>query len=208
MGKSTVNNAGTVPGPLFIAFTFSIAGWALLALWLLQTGAGLRSQGVAALWGLWLCFVSVRRPRIGRAASRKDASLTTREHRKPSRRDAVWAVLFLVMGATLGTLVLLDQTTVLGVACLGLVMVPWSRVSFCRNHLLAASTAVWTGMVSIIAPNYRSIDPIFLPIACWVFWAFATISLLLRIEQLARAERVAKVPPQVPHQATSADIST
>jgi hypothetical protein len=195
MGKSTASTEDTVPAGLFIAFTFSIAGWALLELSLLQTAAGLRAQGMAALWGLWLCLISIRRPRIGRAAPQNHDSLTTREHRKPSRPDAIWAVLLLVMGGTLGTLVLLGQIMVLGAACFGLVMVRWSRISFFRYHFLAACTAVLTGMALIIGPDFRSIDPIVLPIASWVFWAFATISILLRIEQLARAERVSKVPP-------------
>jgi hypothetical protein len=208
MGRNTVKTADTVPAALFISFAFSIAGWALLELWLLQIGAGLRAHGMAALFGLWLGFLSIRRPRIGRAGLSSASITATSGHRKFGRADAGWVLVFLMAGGILGSLVLRGQTIVLVVAAIGLALVPWSRVRFCCRHLLTACTAIWTGMVSIIALGHGSIDPVFLPIACWVLWASSMVSLVLRIEQLSRAERISKAQPEVLHPTPSAHIST
>lgn len=208
MGKSTAKTAGTVPAPLLISFAFSIAGWALLELWLLRIGAGLRAHGMATLFGLWLGLLSIRRPRIGRTGFPSGGITAKIEHRKFGRADAGWVLVFLMVGSILGTLVLLGLASVLSVVAVGLALVPWSRVRFCRSHFLAACTALWFGMAPIIALGYGSIHPMFLPIACWVLWASSACSLLLRIEQLWRAERISKAKPQAPDLTTSADIST
>lgn len=175
---------------------------------MLQIGAGLRAHGMAALFGLWLGFLSIRRPRIGRAGLSSVSIPATTGHRKFGRADAGWVLLFLMAGGILGTLVLRGPAIVLGVAAIGLALVPWPRVGFCHRHLLTACMAVWTGMVSIIAPAYGSIEPMSLPIACWVLWASSMFSLFLRIGQLSRAESISKAKPEVLHPTPSADIST
>ena len=188
--KKTVGNGSA---PLFMSFVFSVGGWALLELWFLRIGAGLRAQGMAALFGAWLGYLSVRRPRIGRAGLPPSNIMASHPYRRFDSADAGWAMFFLVLGGVLGALVLLSQTMVLGAAAIGLSLFPWSRVHFCRSHFLLACVTAWTGMLAVTTLGYGSIDPIFLPVACWILWVSAGVSLLARIERMARAERT-KVP--------------
>jgi hypothetical protein len=207
MGTSTAKTGVMGPAPSFIAFVFSLAGWALLALWFLRMGAGFLAHGTAASVGLWLSFLSIRRPGIGPGDRSQRERSATQEHRTFRGADAGWALLLLAVGAVLGVLVLRGGTIALGAAGIGLSFAPWSRVHFCRNHFGAACTMVWIGMASIMAPGYRSITPMFLPIACWVLWACACLGLFWRIDQLSRAQRIAKATPQVPDPISAANTA-
>jgi len=197
---NTAKAAGNASSRLFMAFAFSVGGWALLELWLLRVGAGLRAQGMAALCGLWLGYLSMRRPRIGRPDLLPSDTTALRPDRAFGAADAGWAVCFVVLGGALGAIVLLSQTVVLGVAAIGLSFFPLSRVHFCRNHFFVACTAVWTGLLSIPALGYRLIAPMFLPVASWILWFSAGVALLARIERMTRAERIARAMPNIPIQ--------
>ena len=207
MGTSTAKTGVIVPAPSFIAFVFSLAGWALLELWFLRTGAGFLAHGTAALVGLWLSFLSIRRPSIGPSDRSQRERSATQEHRKFRSADAGWTLLLLAVGGVLGVLVLRGGTIALGAAAIGLSFVPWSRVHFCHNHFGAACMTVWIGMASIMTLGYRLITPMFLPIACWVLWACACLGLFWRIDQLSRAERIAKAKPEVPDPISAADTA-
>lgn len=206
MGKDTVTTADTVSGPHFIALVFSVAGWAVLELFLLQIGAGGRAHCMTALFGLLLGYLSIRRPRIGRPGL-PSAEIGASQHHRLGRAELGWVLLFVVAGAVLGTLVLEGDTIILGIVTISLALAPWSRMHFCRSYLLLACTAVWTGMVSVIVPGRSSIAPMFLPIASWVLWASTLISLFLRIERLSRAERVAGARRQGPCSTASTNSS-
>jgi hypothetical protein len=196
--KNTVHTPRIVLAPLFISFAYSIAGWGLLELWLFQIGAGFRAHAMAAVFTLWLVFMSIRRPRIGRIDPQSDGTRTAGQFRGFVRADAGWALLFLVAGSILGALVVVALTVVLTAGALILVFIPWSRVRFCRNHFLAACTALWTGILLIVGPHHSQIDRMFLPIACWVLWTVSGYGLILRIAQLSRAERATNSSSPVP----------
>lgn len=207
MGQETVTPANTASGPLLIAFAFSVAGWALLELWLIQIDAGVRAHCMAALFGLLLGCLSIRRPRIGLTDFPSDEVKANSGHRKLDRANIGWALLFLAVGIILGTLVLRGDTILLGIAAMSLALAPWSRVRFCCSHLLVACTAVWTGMLTVMIPGRSSIAPVFLPLACWVLWISTMTSLFLRIEQLSRADRAARTRSQDSPSAASANTS-
>lgn len=192
MGTNAAKTEVDAHAPLLVALVYSAAAFVLMELWLLGMGAGLRAHGLAALFGLWPIVLCIRRPRIGRR------DLSRHEHAARQRHgfrtaDAGRVLVLLLVGAILGMLVLRAGTVALGIAAVGLSFAPWQRVDFCRKHFLLASTTMLTGMLSVMAVGYRSILPMFLPIACWIFWASAGIALLWRIEKLSRAERLAKI---------------
>jgi hypothetical protein len=181
--------------PLLIACSCSLAGWAILALWLLQIGAGVGGHGLAALAGLWLSYLCIRRPRIGQPALAATGGSRTTQHRGLRPVDAGWALLLLVVGGVVGILAMRGGTVALIVVTMGLGFAPWSRVAFCRDHFYVASAALLVGTLSAMALGYRSTAPMFLPVACWALWACACTGLCWRITRLAAAERRAKAQP-------------
>lgn len=207
MDTNTAKTTELASPPLFIPFVFSIAGWAMLEAWLLQVGARFGAHGAATLCGAWLGYLCLRRPRIGRVAHPASVSTAAIEHRRFGSADAGWMAILLVLGGLMGALASLSSAVVLGAAAIALSLFPWSRVQLCRHYFFGACAAAWTGMLSVMALRHGYIAATFLPLACWVLWTTACISLLMRIERLARAERVAKAKPRAPRPVTSADTS-
>ena len=205
MDASTPEREVVPPAPLFIAFVFSFAGWALLELWLVRIGARFSSHGVVAILGLWLCFLSIRRPRIGLDVFPQNDSHVIHGDRTFRGADAGWALFLFVLGGMLGVFMLQDGTFALGLVATGLAFVPWSRVRFCRAHFCAACTAIWVGIVSIIVLDFRSLSLMFLPLASWILWTCASIALCWRLAQLSRAERIQKSKSRASHSTSLTD---
>jgi hypothetical protein len=194
--------------PLFIALALSLAGWGFLTLWLVQVHAGYRMYLVAAVFALWIVFLSIPRPRIGADTLPGSANGKVGAQRALRPAAAGWVLLLLAIGAGLGNLVLLASFTPLFFAAVVLASMPWQRVQFCRDHTTAACTAMLVGMALMTAPNYRRIASLFLPLTWWAFWAGACVSLLLRIDRMSRAARRAKAIGPMPAVDTSARSPT
>jgi hypothetical protein len=173
----------------FIAFVFSLAGFALVEAWLLILGAGFPAHGIALVLGLPPGFMAIR----GTWRDRNDLRFSDTAAAGPRRGfntfNLVSAALLIAAGAVLGLLILYAQAFPLVIGAASLTFVPWSRISFYRRHFIAACMSIWIGIASVLAIGHQIIDVIFLPLACWVLWAFACVGLLRRAEHLWRAGR-------------------
>lgn len=197
------------PAPLFIAFTFSVAGWALLEMWLVQMRAGLRMHGIALLIGIWFCYFSARRPRIGQFDHPADREEDTAGRLPPPsvEVDFRWAVLLFILGCLLGVSVLSSLTMLVLVVAGPMTVIPWAQVRFCRTHFFAACSAVWTGMLLVLAFGHALIAPFTLALASWALWSMVFVSLVVRIANMARADRLAKLTAASALPTASADTS-
>lgn len=167
-----------VLGSSFIAVVFLLVGLTLLEAWLLVVGGRLLHHAFALAFALLLLFMAVRRVSGKLHGLRVDD--TAPADPRPgfdASRLAGPAVLALV-GMLLGLLIINGGLFPLAIVVSILAFAPWSRISFCRHHFIAACMSVWMGTLAVLAIGHNAIDLMFPPIACWVLWAYACFALI------------------------------
>lgn len=176
--------------PPIIALALTFFGLALIEAWLASLHARPSSHVLAAIPGLLLVSLSIRRSPTFRIWFFHKGSDAARYGRFDAC-DAGTALLLSATGSLLGVLVLSGMVVPLVIVAMGIQFIPWWRLRLCRDHFFGASTLLWLTGCLVIAAGYRTIDFMTLPIAGWALWTCACFSLLQSISQLWRAERTA-----------------
>jgi hypothetical protein len=192
MNTNTAKTEMAVSDSSFMALVFALGGFALVEAWLLILGAGLSAHGIALAFGLPLGLMAMRGTWRDRNDLRFSDTSAVRSHRGARTFNLVSAALLIAAGTVLGLLILYARAFPLAIGAASLTFIPWSRICFYRRNFIAACMSIWTGTGFVLAIGHQIIDVMFLPLACWVLWAFACIGLLRRAEHLWRAERSAK----------------
>lgn len=172
----------------FMTLVFSLAGWALFEAWAVIMGATWVGHVLIAVPGLILTVLSLPRSSTGDL----DPAGDKKGLLKGSRWVLAPPVFLFLLGAVLGLLILMGFMVLLGLVVACLSFAPWSRLAFSRQHFALCCSATLTGLIFPIAVGHRSVDLMFLPLACWVFWLCACCALLVQAEKRYRVERKAK----------------
>lgn len=201
MDSDTVQLRRPRPYRPFLPLFFSIAGWVLLQAWIALIGANYRAHILVAVPGavltLWSAFPFPGTGHIPpQAADKPD-----RASRWAATADAL---LLLAIGAVLGGLIAKGSLFLLCVGAMALHFVPWPRLRIGQRHPALPCAAALCGFAAAVLAGYRSIEPMFLPLAAWALWVCACIGLILRAEQSWRAKRRAAARCGYAHPAQAA----
>jgi hypothetical protein len=189
MDSETVQPVKRRPYWSFIALNNSLLGWGLFEAWLFSMTAGFIWHIFAAISGATLVIRSALRPSIdhGCVFDRNKGPLME------ARSAKLACPLLFIMGAIIGAVVLDGSSTLLGVIVAAFTFAPWSRLHFTRDHMAISCAATVSGLLSVTAIGYRSIDVMSLPFAAWTFWGFACCALLFRAEHVRLAKQLTTV---------------
>ncbi|MCC2955254.1 hypothetical protein LK542_06455 [Massilia sp. IC2-477] len=179
MSKHPIELPDAVLNASFLALLLSLAGWTLVEAWLLAVHAGLRAHLLASAAGLGFAYFSAKRlapigqhPFAGR--------------QRISRADLWCALWLLTIGGLLGIVAMRAASLLLLTLLCALYVLPWSRMALCRRLPLPAGVWTWAGM-ALATFGLDTRDPMFLPLAGWICWACASVTLLNRTLRLRRA---------------------
>jgi hypothetical protein len=192
MSANAAGRRDVVFNTSFISLVYAFAGWILLEIWLVSINAGIATHSILSVPALVLAFFSVKHLPLYISPVRGNANPDS--HRPPcfKGRDVLPLLLLLGMGVVLGMLIIVNSTLALFAIAAPLSFAPWSRISFCRLHCMLACAAIWSGLGATLAMTHSAVSDIFLPLACWVFWACACLAAFRRLEKLWQEERQAK----------------
>jgi hypothetical protein len=176
MKTDTLRLRAPIGNGAFIAFIFSIFGWALIQAWFVRVAAPIVLQALAALLGISLAAIGHRRYRMQWLAL-PPAQPQSNRHRL--LLDGACLLLLLVTGYILGQLVLSVWMSPLLIFAIGLTFAPWSRVPLCRRSFLVSGILFGAGAAyPLLFPAISSADPLRLLVAAWALWAAAVFALL------------------------------
>lgn len=186
MDSDTVQLMKLRPYRPFLPLFFSVTGWALLQTWTYLIGANFRAHILVAVLGLVLTLWSVF-PFPG-------SQHVTAEKKDSKPRESCWsaisgALLLLVLGAVLGSLIAGGSLFLLSVAAMALNFVPWTRLPLGQRHPAVPCAAASCGFAAAVLAGHQSIEVMFLPLVTWAFWLCTCAGLMLRAEHSRRAKR-------------------
>jgi hypothetical protein len=167
---------------LFAAFILALLGWGLAHAWAVQAGMDRLVHGLLSLPGLALCAVL-----LVRYARHWPARLVPlyRSRRRGLAALAVATgaagVLFFT-GLALALAVVEGSAVLLVLAALVLALLPWTRLSLCRDHFFLSTLIVGAGTVGgLDAAGYVFPEPQYATgaLACLCMASLATVFIAL-----------------------------
>ena len=170
----------------FLPTFFSLAGWAILYIWLFLMQVNIRVYIVPGALGLLLTVWPV-------IFSRHGQYCTARGNGGPSWNFRLAAVsqilLLLALGAALGSLVVIGSVALLAVSAALLNFLPWRRLPLSALHPALACLVTGCSCGLTLYAGWQDVAMMFLPLAAWSFWVSALIGLILNADQSRRVER-------------------
>jgi hypothetical protein len=192
MNTTSPRPSTSPPPPTFIGLVLALSGWALIEAPLVLLHAGLPAHLIPTMMALYLISASTRRLKLPQQQLDEKAGPAKAQHSSSTTKQVGWAICLVAVGALTGTLVQGNISIPLGLAILVLNFMPWSRISFCRDHIILASVLMCVGMGLPFLMSHRPISPITLLVSRWLFWLCATLDILRRLGRLWQAERILK----------------
>jgi hypothetical protein len=116
--------------------------------------------------------------RIRRAKSEGDDALLIRVMADTRVPSIGWPIVLLVTGSSLGLLIVVGSTVLLGVFAIGCSIVPWYRIRLCRERPVWASLIMCGGGAIVVAIYRHDVGFMFLPLAAWTLGVAALSALL------------------------------
>ncbi|MFS2027856.1 hypothetical protein [Massilia sp. CT11-137] len=116
--------------------------------------------------------------RIRRAKSEGGDALLVHVKTDTGISNIGWPIVLLMTGSSLGLLIVLGSTVLLGVFAIGCSMVPWYRIRLCRERPVWAGLIMCGGGAIVIAIYRHYVGFMFLPLAAWIL-GVAALSVLL-----------------------------
>lgn len=174
----------------FLALVFSALGWLLLECWLTARGASMMGHFIFCLIGLYLGLVTIRNHR------RNLDYFRSRYQRRDVAEDGlgptfVLSILFFVaVGGIIGTFIVVSSAFSFSIVCFGMIAIPWTRLSPCVTTPHIPFIAIVSGAVIALAPSYRIVDSLILPIACWVLWIFSVTGQVFHLARIVETRRL------------------
>lgn len=157
---------------------FTLTGWALLSVWLITMGARPLAQVLAAIPALLLTRICTSHLSV---EDREMGASDINRRRTPPYGAMLVAALLFGTGAILGTLVVFGSAVLLAAVAIPLSLAPWWRLSLNRHRGSLSFGITSGGFICALATGYQSVDVMFLPLACWIFWSCVACTCLLKI---------------------------
>lgn len=89
-----------------------------------------------------------------------------------------WPIVLLITGSSLGLLIVVGNTVLLGVFAIGCSIIPWYRIRLCRERPVRAGLIMCAGGAIVVATCRHYVGFMFLPIAAWALGVAALCALL------------------------------
>ncbi|MFL6671780.1 MAG: hypothetical protein ACJ8LG_00645 [Massilia sp.] len=180
MANTPAAAGATVFSCSFSGSILLISGLVLVETWSVGIRAGAGAHVFIALVGLFLGAAAF-------SSYRRSAGIVTQS--EPGRNgtastpgitviETAWCILFCALGNVLIQLLIREWRTTFLVFVAGLAFVPWSKVVFCRRHFVVACAMFVAGGICGLVLLGVPADPIILPVATWILWISAAITLL------------------------------
>ena len=151
---------------LFGTFFLSAFGWGMLQTWAAGVGASAILHALIAvpcLSMIGIVFYRYRRHWPGRQPLGK-AQRTSSRHSGVSR-SFMWCSTLAVVGFGIGAAVGWGSISLILLAVLGMLAIPWTSIPLCRDHFFVAAAALGVGAAAGLAVFSTPLYPLYYPIA-------------------------------------------
>lgn len=157
---------------LFTASLLSVSGWALFHVWAGAISAGAFIHVLIALPSMTICGLLFYRYSLHWPA-RPAGSIGDKEDRRLSlNRSAIaWSFLLLAMGVAVAWIVDYGSLFVLAIVVAGMIFIPWTKISLCRDHFFVSVALILIGGAVGLALSETPVHSIYRPLCAWIFLA-------------------------------------
>ncbi|MFL6635860.1 MAG: hypothetical protein ACJ8HJ_26470 [Massilia sp.] len=163
-------------GNVCVVLAYSAGGAALMNTWLYMVHARLLAYFLMTI--LWLSPAFLSMLRIRRTTSECKDALLAHVKADTGVSSIGWPIVLLITGSTLGLLIVVGSTVLLGVFAIGCTMIPWYRIRLCRERPVLASLIMCGGGAIVVAVYRHHVGFMFLPLAAWILGVAALSALL------------------------------
>lgn len=150
---------------LFGTFFLSILGWGMLHVWALQIGARGFAHVFIAAPSLALCGILLFR--YSHHWPTQQFGQEGKSRQFLDYRSLTWYVVLIAAGIAMALLMQECSIFVLVLAGVGLTIVPWVRVSVCRDHFFTSALAIGAGAVIGLILSGKPPHPLHYPPGAW-----------------------------------------
>lgn len=185
-------------GNICVVLAYSVGGAALMNTWLFMVHTSLLACLLFTIPWLSLAFLSMLR--IRRTKSESEAGLLVHLRADTGASSFAWPIVLLIIGTSLGLLIVMGSAVLLGVFAIGCSIIPWYRICLCRERPVWASLIMCSGGAIVVAIYRHDVEFMFLPLAAWILSVaalsafFGTIPKQLPRKQPERADPVPAEP--------------
>lgn len=163
-------------GNVCVVLAYSAGAAALMNTWLFMVHASPLAYLLMTILLLSPALLSMLRIRRGK--SEGEDALLVRVLAGTGISSIGWPIVLLITGSSLGVLVVVGSTVLLGVFAIGCSVVPWYRIRLCRERPVWASLIMWGGGAIVVAIYRHHVGFMFLPLAAWTLGVAALSALL------------------------------
>lgn len=176
---------------LFATFFLTAFGWGLLHTWAVQVGARGLFHLFVAVPGLSMCGVVLFR--YSRHWPTRQADEKKKSRLSLSYRSLIWYFLLAAIGLVMALLMQVGSAFILVCAASGLILVPWFRISVCRNHFFVSVAAIGAGAAIGLTLLGKPMHPLHYPISAWVYLSMSCVMTVFVI--MVHRNQFTKMPP-------------
>lgn len=185
MIKSSPRSRNLATNSLFGAFFLTLFGWGLLHAWGVHIHARVLTHILLAIPGLALAGVTLYR-------YRRHWPIDHGSRFHLDFRAISCCLLLAAAGLGLALFVIDGSIFLLALGALGMVLVPWTRISVCRTHFFISSAMMTAGAVSGLVLLSGSVHPLYYPLAAWVLLVIACTAVFSAV--LTHGGRLDRMP--------------
>jgi hypothetical protein len=179
---------------LFTAFLLSVSGWALFHAWAGGVGAGPFIHVLIAIPSMTICGLLFYRYSLHWPA-RPAGSNGDKEGRGLSLTSSsiAWCFLLPAIGIAVARIVDYGSLFVLAIVVAGMIFIPWTKISFCRNHFFVSVALIVVGGAICLALSEKPLHSIYRPLCAWIFLASSLFTFVFVL--LAHRNQTDRMPP-------------
>lgn len=167
---------------LFGALLLAASGWGLCHAWAVLIGAGAFIHLLISIPALTMCGLVLYRCSLHWPARMANLRRPLADKgMRPNTPALAWLLTLLAMGIALALLVNSGSLFMLAMAAGGVLLIPWTKISFCRDHFLVSVLVVETGAGVGFGQVRTFAHLMFYPLCALAFFMIAVLALLFVI---------------------------
>jgi len=162
---------------LFAAFCLAVIGWGLLHAWGFSLKLGMVFHALVAMPGFVLSGAVIYRYRQHWPAGRASTAWPDRHDAKLPRDYRAVALYLSLIGVGFGMALFINGGSlfILSLAAMGMALVPWTKISVCRDHFYLSSALVEASAFSGLFVLGGPVHPLHYPMAAGFLLTVACI---------------------------------
>ena len=179
MAMHSARTKSLATNSLFGVFFLSAFGWGLLQTWAVEVSASIFVHALIAIPGMAMSGVVLYRY----ARHWPNCQPASNAQRAGSRwsfdyRTSTWYLMLAVIGIGMSMVVGGGSLFLLTLAVIGLIAVPWARISVCRDHFFIAAAVLGGGAAIGLALSSKPFHPLHQPLAGLVILLTSCVAVL------------------------------